>query len=65
MSVPQRFAGHLRLFRLVGRIAAIALVWILVVGIATVCFFPLDYQFPPAIQRIGPSSIMPLYSDLP
>jgi hypothetical protein len=46
MSVPQRFAAYLRLFRFVGRIAAIVLVWILVVGIATVCFFPPGLSIP-------------------
>ena len=46
MSVPQRFAGYLRLLRFVGRIAAIVLVWILVVGIATVCFFPPGLSIP-------------------
>jgi hypothetical protein len=48
MSVPQRSAGYVRLFRFVGRIAAIALVWILVVGIATVCFFPPGLSIPAA-----------------
>jgi hypothetical protein len=47
MTIPQQIAGRLRLFRLVGRSAAFALVWLLVVGIGTACFFPPGTSFPP------------------
>jgi hypothetical protein len=47
MTAPQRIAGHLRLFRLAARSAAIALLSMLVVGIGTACFFPPGASFPP------------------
>jgi hypothetical protein len=47
MIASRGIAGVLRLFRLVGGSAAVALVWLLVVGIGTACFFPPGTSFPP------------------
>jgi MFS family permease len=46
MTASQQIAGCLRLFRHIGRSAAVALVWLLVVGLGTACFFPPGASFP-------------------
>jgi hypothetical protein len=47
MPAPQQITEHLRLIRVVGRSSAIALGWLLVVGIGTAVFFPPGPSLPP------------------
>lgn len=47
MTTQQRLADRSRLYQFVGRSMAVALVWLIVVGIGTACFFPPGPSFPP------------------
>jgi MFS family permease len=51
MTTPDRIAGHMGLIRLAARYVAIAIVWLVVVAIATGCFFPPWSSFPPWISN--------------
>ncbi len=51
MTAPERIARPLRFFPFAVRYAAIALVWLLAVGIGTACFFPPGASFPPAASE--------------
>ena len=47
MTTPERIEGLMGLIRVVARHVAIVLAWIVVVAIATACFFPPWSSFPP------------------
>jgi hypothetical protein len=50
MTTPERIEGPMGLIRAVARHVAIALVWLVVVAIATACFFPPWSSFPPWVS---------------
>jgi hypothetical protein len=50
MTTPERIEGPMGLIGVVARHVAIALVWLVVVAIATACFFPPWSSFPPWVS---------------